>query len=168
MAGRTWIRALRWVIVAGSLAIAAVLIYRHDYVLGLLIAGLALVRVVYLVAIMRRPSARRSLYGAGPWSGTGVRTFGQVHGAEHAGTLQGRGVLAGLARQEFGVAARVIGIDGIQMRRAFDEGRSIAELAARSRSAARADRERHGERRDEHDRPACGPRSDISSNRRCR
>jgi hypothetical protein len=116
------------VIVAGSLAVAAVLIYRHNYVIGLLIAGLATVRVVYLVAIMRRPSARRSRHGARPGSGTG---FGQAPGgAGPAATAQGRGVLAELARQEFGVAARVIGIDGIEMRRAFDQGRSIAELAA--------------------------------------
>ena len=60
-------------------------------------------------------------------------TFGRPPGeAETAGRAKGRGVLAGLARQEFGVAAGVIGIRGIEMRRAFDEGRSIAELAAQA------------------------------------
>jgi hypothetical protein len=133
VAGRTWIRALRWVLVAGSLAVAGVLIYRHNYVIGLLIAGLALVRVVYLVATMRRSSARRSWYGAVPGGGTGMGNPGRVPGGTGpAGTAKGRGVLAALALQEFGVAARVMGIDGIQMRRAFDEGRSIAELAAQS------------------------------------
>lgn len=132
MAGRTWIRALRWVIVAGSLAVAAVLIYRHNYVIGLLIAGLATVRVVYLVAIMRRPSTQRSWHGAGSGSGAGPGGFGQaLGGAGPAATATGRGVLAGLARQEFGVTARVIGIEGIQMRRAFDQGRSIPIWASR-------------------------------------
>jgi hypothetical protein len=113
--GRTWFRALRWVLVAGTLAVAAVLISRHDYVIGYLIGGLALVRVVYLVGTTRRPMPGRARYGAG-----------------QAWPAGGGGLLRELARPEFAVAAREIGIQGQDMRRGFDEGRSIAELAARA------------------------------------
>jgi hypothetical protein len=97
------------VLVAGSLALAGVLLYLHDYIVGSLIGGLALVRVVYLVGTSRRTGR----FSSRP-SGTGPV----------------RSVLRELARHEFLVAARQIGLDPKQMRRAFDEGRSIAELAA--------------------------------------
>ncbi len=113
--GRTWFRALRWLLVAGTLAVAAILIYRHDYLIGYLIGGLALVRVVYLLGTTRRSLPGRSRHGAGP-----------------AWPAAGGGLLRELARPEFAVAAREIGIERHEMRRAFDEGRSIAELAARA------------------------------------
>ncbi len=102
-------------LVAGTLAVAVVLIYRHDYVIGYLIGSLALVRVVYLAGTSRRPLPGRSRYAAGS---PGI---GPV-----------RGLLRDLARPEFAVAAREIGIERHEMRRAFDDGRSIAELAARA------------------------------------
>jgi hypothetical protein len=113
---RTWIRSLRWVLVAGSLALAGVLLYRHDYIIGFLIGGLALVRVIYLVG-----TSRRAVYAGRPY-GTPPGEPG------HAGPV--RGALRELARKELVVAASQIGLDANQMRRAFKEGRSIAELAA--------------------------------------
>jgi hypothetical protein len=93
--------------VAGSLAIAAVLLARGNDVLGLLIGGLAVVRVVYLLAVTRSRRAPRSPHGAGP-------------------VLD---VLRGMARSEFVVAAGVIGLEPAAVRRAFDQGSSLAELA---------------------------------------
>ncbi len=139
--GRSWFRYLRWVIVAGSLAIATVLIYRHDYVIGYMIGGLALLRVVYLVGTSRRALAGRSRYGSGPmWSptgvgaasGTGISGPGGPVRSGPAGIGPLSGLLRELARPEFAVAARVIGLAPNDMRRAFNEGRSIAELAARA------------------------------------
>jgi hypothetical protein len=113
---RTWIRSLRWVLVAGSLALAGVLLYRHDYIIGFLIGGLALVRVIYLVGTSRRAVYARRPYGQRP---------GERGLAEPV-----RSALRELARQELVVAARQIGLDANQLRHAFQEGRSIAELAA--------------------------------------
>jgi hypothetical protein len=93
--------------VAGSLAIAAVLLARGNDVLGLLIGGLAVVRVVYLLTFTRRRRAPRSSHGGGPV----------------------RDVLRGLAHSEFVVAARVLGLEPATVRRAFDQGSSLAELA---------------------------------------
>ena len=139
--GRTWFRSLRWVLVAGTLALAAVLIYRHDYVIGYLIGGLALVRVVYLAGTARRPMRGRSGYGggqvwppAGGGSASGIGTIGAA-GQDRSGPsgiVPVRGWLRELARPEFAVAASVIGIGPNEMRRAFNGGSSIAELAARA------------------------------------
>jgi hypothetical protein len=93
--------------IALSLAIAAVFLLRGNYVLGLLIGGLAIVRVVFLLLSTRRRRALRSSYGAG----------------------RVREVLRGLARPEFEVAAGIIGLDPARVRSAFDEGRSLGDLA---------------------------------------
>ncbi|MGD0084069.1 MAG: hypothetical protein ABSD78_12850 [Acidimicrobiales bacterium] len=111
-------RTLRWVMVAGTLAIAAVLLLRGNYILGLLIGGLAIVRVVYMVTFARRRRAFRSSYGAGVGAGAGAHGAGPV-----------RELLRGLARAEFPVAAGIIGMDPAQVRTAFEQGRSLAELA---------------------------------------
>jgi hypothetical protein len=106
--------------VAGTLAIAAVLLLRGNYILGLLIGGLAIVRVVYMVTFARRRRAFRSSYGAGAGAyGAGVG----------AGAGPVRELLRGLARAEFPVAAGIIGMDPAQVRTAFEQGRSLAELA---------------------------------------
>ena len=125
-------------IVAGSLALAAVLISRHDYVIGCLIGCLALVRVVYLVGTKRRLLTLRSGYrtgpswppGAGTAPGTGTTATGGPVRSGQAGVGAVRGLLRELARPGFAVAARAIGIDASEMRREFNGGRSIAELAA--------------------------------------
>src|ERR1700722_11955388 len=48
------VRVLRWVLVAFSLALATVLLLRHDYVIGSLIAVLVAVRIAILVGTTRR------------------------------------------------------------------------------------------------------------------
>jgi hypothetical protein len=94
--------------VALSVGIAAVLLARGDTPLGLLIAILAMVRVGYLLATSRRRRAWRPSLGAAP----------------------ARGLLQELRRPAFQTAAGVIGLDPAEVRRAFDQGRSLAELAA--------------------------------------
>jgi hypothetical protein len=104
---RPWFRGLWWLMVFGALAIAAVLLYRGDYLLGLLIGGLAIVRLAYIASFARRRRAFRSWYGPdrGP---------------------QGSGRLA---RSEFVIAAALLGLDPAQVRREIAQGRSLAELA---------------------------------------
>ena len=93
--------------IALGLAIATVLLLRGSYLLGLLIAALAVARVAYVLGITRRRRSRRDLFEAGPV----------------------REVLRGFARSEFIVAAGIISLGPAQVRRSFDEGRSLAELA---------------------------------------
>jgi hypothetical protein len=111
--GLRWLRVLRWVLVAGAAAIALILILRKDYVLGILIGAMAMLRLTLLVGTRRR------------------RTYGGPAGAGGASGSPGPGrFLPGLARSEFIVAAGVIGMDLIQMRQSYDQGRSLAEMAA--------------------------------------
>jgi hypothetical protein len=119
------------VLVAGSLAIAAVLLLRRDYILGLLIGGLALVRVTFLVGVSSRRRAARSARGAGRVGGNSFPGGTDLpYGADvpHAGPP--REVLGPLRRPEYRVAAGVIGLGPSAARRAFEGGRSLAELAA--------------------------------------
>src|ERR1700733_12508601 len=123
MNGWRFLRALRWVLLAGSIALAVVLLARRDYVIGFLIAGLAIVRVVFLMGTSRR----LGFYGRGGFYGEGMP------GAMRAGSGEGagrQGPLRGLMLSEFVVAAGVIGIDLTQARNAYRAGTSIAEIAA--------------------------------------
>jgi hypothetical protein len=118
---RRVVRALRWVLVAVSLALAAVLLFRHRYILGLLIGGLVALRVAILLATSRRRrpgSAAQGTYVAAP-------------GPLGAAGTRGR-PLAWLARSEFLVAAGVIGMDPAQIRTSYEQGSSLAEIAARA------------------------------------
>ena len=107
-----WVRALRWVLVAGGVAIAIVLLLRRDYVLGVLIAATAVLRLGMLLGTARRRRHRRG----GVPDASGVPASG--------------GFVVGLARSEFLVAAGVIGMDRAQVRQSFHQGRSLAEMAA--------------------------------------
>jgi hypothetical protein len=121
MNGWRFLRVLRWVLVAGSIALAVILLERRDYVIGFLIAGLAIVRVVFLIGSSRR----RGFHGRGGFDGGGIP------GAMRAGAVGGgQGPLRGLMRSEFVVAAGVIGMDLTQARNAYRGGSSIAEIAA--------------------------------------
>jgi hypothetical protein len=97
----------RWVMLTGSAAIAVVLLLRGNDLFGLLIGGLAVVRVAYLLSSVRR---RRAV---GPAAGAGA----------------GREVLRRLARSEFAVAGTILGWGPGQVRDAFGQGRSLAEMA---------------------------------------
>jgi hypothetical protein len=117
MRRRLWIRALRWAMVAVSLTLAGVLLARGDYVIGGLICVLGVFRAVFLIGTTRP----RKVY----------RRVNQVDTVPPGtGPARVRELLRGLARNEFRVAAGVIGIDQYQFRRAFNSGSSIAELAA--------------------------------------
>jgi hypothetical protein len=130
-----WFRVLRWVMVAGAAAIAVILILRKDYVLGILIGAMAMLRLALLVGTRRRRFYRWS--GGSGSSGHGMpgpgtdgpysrhAGAGGVPGGPGAGRF-----LPGLARSEFIVAAGVIGMDPIQVRRSYNQGRSLAEMAA--------------------------------------
>jgi hypothetical protein len=125
------VRVLRWVLVALSLALATVLLLRHDYVIGSLIAVLVVVRVAILMGTTRRrrPYMRTSRSPGQPAAvptASGATTGGTLSGAPRPG---GR-ALSGLARSEFLVAAGVIGMAPAQMRDAYDSGNSLAEMAA--------------------------------------
>jgi hypothetical protein len=114
---------LRGVIVVVGLAVGATLIVRGQILLGCLIAGGSVLRGVFIVSLVGRrrgfgrlrggelSSARRDAFGQ-PWRG---------------GTP--RGILRRLARAEFAVAARAIGTSPGELRRSFQQGRSIAESA---------------------------------------
>lgn len=117
MSGQGQWRAFRWVMVAVSAAIAALLLARADYVIGGLIAVLVVLRVVFLLGTSRARRVSRS------------RRVAKSTGQRADSSAAVRRVLRGLARSEFKVAASVIGIDTPEMRRAFNQGRSIAELA---------------------------------------
>lgn len=98
--------ALRLAMVVLGLAIAAVLLARGDYVLGGLIGLLALTRVAFVATVTRR------------------------RGAGRAGRAAVPPVLRQLNRVEFAVAAGAIGRDPAEVRRAFRQGRSLADVAA--------------------------------------
>jgi hypothetical protein len=102
---------------AVSIAIAAFLLARGDYVIGGLIGVLVVFRVMLLIATSR---GRRVSHNQGYPNGSTQR-FGA------AGRV--RQVLRGLARGEFRVAAGAIGVDASQMQRAFKGGSSIGKLA---------------------------------------
>ena len=105
-------------LVAGAAAIAVVLILRKDYVLGALIGAMAVLRLGLLLATRRR------------------RVLGRGAARRPAGSPGGRapgnagGFLSALARSEFLVAAGVIGMDPMQMRQSYDQGMTLAEMAA--------------------------------------
>jgi hypothetical protein len=125
MNGWRFLRALRWVLVAGSIALAVILLARRDYILGFLIGGLAVVRVVFLVGTARR----RGFYPRGGFYGGGMQ--GPMRAGAGGGTgAGGQGTLRGLMLSEFVVAAGVIGIDLTQARDAYRGGSSLAKMAS--------------------------------------
>jgi len=116
MSGRGgWFLALRWLLVAGSLTVATILLLRKDYAFGLLLAALAGIRVSYLVSV----SVRRRRYRQGSDAG---QTYGR-----NPGDI--RQILRQMAQPAFKMAAMAIGLDAVQMREAFGDGQSISELA---------------------------------------
>ncbi len=60
----TSLRALRWVILGFGLLAGALLIADANYLLGAVIGGLALVRLVFMLSIQRRRRRFRSATGA--------------------------------------------------------------------------------------------------------
>ena len=103
-------RLLRWAIVIVSLAVAAVLVARGAVVIGGLVGVCVALRVGLLVSTSRR---RRPI---------GAYT--------QRSPISVRWLLPGIARREFHVAAVILGVNPDDLRRGFQQGRSIAQAAA--------------------------------------
>jgi hypothetical protein len=101
-------RLFRWALVLVSSAIAALLIARGELVIGGLIAACVALRIGLLLSTTRRRGLR------------GVQRE----------SIALRRLLPGIARREFQVAAGIIGVNADELRRGFQQGRSIAQAAA--------------------------------------
>jgi hypothetical protein len=123
---RRLIRALRWVLVAASLALATVILLRRDYVVGSLIAGLVVVRV----AILASTAGRGRRYGRTSQAPAQQTDLPATPGVVRPAAPSGARPLEGLVRSEFLVAAGVIGLAPARMRNAYNRGSSLAEMAA--------------------------------------
>ncbi len=106
----TSLRTLHWVVLGFGLVAGALLIADGNYLLGAVIGGLALLRLVLLLSVRHR---RRQFRSA-------------PRDTSAAGTPP---VLRTLARGQFEVSARAIGIAPSELRIEFAKGRSIAEVA---------------------------------------
>lgn len=102
------IRTFRWVMTGLGLGAGALLLATGHTLVGVVIGGLALVRLVFLIGRERQR-----------------RRYRQLHTAA-GGSYP---VLRQLARGQFEVAARVIGTSSSDVRVEFANGRSIAEIA---------------------------------------
>lgn len=100
-------RSLGWAFPLFGLLLAAFLVARGQFVLGAVIAGLAVVRFVFVLLMVRR---RRAFAYAGVSGPT-------------------RELLRSLIRGEFEAAASAIGVEPDELRRGFASGRSVAESA---------------------------------------
>jgi len=100
------VRTLRWVMVAVGVVAGVILLTVGATVIGVVVLVMALLRAAVLVAIRRR---------GGVGAGTHPRS-GQL--------------LRRMAGNELDVAASAIGIPPSDLRRAVDDGRTIASVAA--------------------------------------
>jgi len=106
-------RRLRLLLLAGGLILGSVLIMNGQTLIGAVIAGLAVVRLLAVI-------------------GPGRRTGVGGHRARRSSTasVPARQWLRSHARDEFVVAAGRIGVPSSELRDAFQQGHSIAETAA--------------------------------------
>ena len=100
-------RVIWWVIIAFGLVVTAFLILERYYLFGAIIGGFAVLRLIYTLSL---PDRRGPLW------------LPPLNHSERA-------LLRSMARDEFLVAAGVIGISGAQLRQDFNRGMSIAEMA---------------------------------------
>jgi len=98
------VRTLRWVIVGVGALAGVVLLATGATLIGAILLTMATLRLAMLVTVQRR------------WCRTGSTRSGQL--------------LQRLARNELEVAATAIGIAPDALRRAIDDGRTIASVAA--------------------------------------
>jgi len=116
-----WILALRFMILGFGFVAGMLLLTRGDVVLGAVIVGWVVLRLILLLTVRHRHGA---MFGA-----SGAR------GALGVGLGVGPGVgplreLRPLAPDAFRTAASKLGVEPSELRRSFTEGRSIAEVAA--------------------------------------
>jgi hypothetical protein len=105
----TSLRTFRWVMLGFGLVAGALLLADGDYLLGIVIGGMALLRLGFMLSLARRRRQFRSTADAA----TGAHP-----------------VLRTLARGQFEVAADAIGVPSAELRIEFAKGRSIAEVAS--------------------------------------
>ena len=103
-------RLLIWVL---GLILGIFLIIYKQYLLGAVICGFALVRMIFILAFRGRGGM-----------GGGFGGYGGQRGNQPI-----RGMFRGMAQGEFDVAAKAIGTTTTQLREDFAGGRSIAEVA---------------------------------------
>lgn len=104
-------RTLRWVLVGFGLVAGVLLLATGHLLIGVVIGGFAVLRLVLLLGMQRRH-----------------RQFRATGGAARTGDLPP--VLRTLARGQFEVAAGAIGVPSSELRIEFAKGRSIAEVAS--------------------------------------
>lgn len=104
------LRTLRWVIIGFGLIAGVLLLATGHVLLGVIIGGLAVLRLVLMLGMLRQRRQFRAL-GRGRRSG------------------EAPPVLRTLPRGQFEVAAGAIGVPSSELRIEFAKGRSIAEVA---------------------------------------
>ena len=107
----TTLRTLRWVILALGLVAGVFLLATGHVVIGVVIGGLAVLRLVLVLGLQRQRRQFRTMARTGP--------SGDAHP-----------MVRTLARGQFEVAATAIGIPPCDLRIEFAKGRSIAEVAS--------------------------------------
>jgi hypothetical protein len=103
----TFSRVIWWVIISFGLLVGAFLILEGYYLFGAIIGGFAVLRLIYALSL---PNRRGPLW---------------LPPLSHSE----RAVLRSMARDEFLVAAGVMGISGAPLQQDFNRGMSIAEMA---------------------------------------
>jgi hypothetical protein len=110
------VRTMRWVLVSFGLVAGLVLLAVGATLIGVILVVMAGLRLVMLLSMQRR---MRSFSASGPTGGPAAGRNGR------SGQMLER-----LARNELDVAATAIGIAPDDLRRAVDDGRTIAAVAA--------------------------------------
>ncbi len=100
-------RIIWYVIIAFGLIAGVILIAAGYYLFGVIIGGLAVLRLAYALTVPKRRDRMR---------------YVPVSDSERA-------LLRSMARDELLVAADEMGISGLQLRRDFNRGLSVAEMA---------------------------------------
>jgi hypothetical protein len=109
-------RRLRLVLMTGGLIIGSVLIMNGQTLIGVLIAGFTIVRLM-------------AVFGLGLGLGRRAPLGRRATRMPSDASVQARQWLRGHARDEFTVAATAIGVPSSELRDAFQQGQSIAEIA---------------------------------------
>jgi len=109
-------RRLRLVLMSGGLIIGSVLIMNGQTLIGVLIAGLAIIRFM-------------AVFGLGVGRGRRATVGRRATPMPADASVRARQWLRGHAHDEFTVAATAIGVPSSELRDAFQQGQSIAEIA---------------------------------------